>query len=176
MWDGWGADIILAWYYDENENNVYVKYSRGWKGGHFNGGAVSRVDIITGVRPEIVDSYEAGLRAHWFDGRLMTNVTGFFYDYQDLQVFKLEQDPKQSFTITKLVNAQSATVYGVELDLAAQPIEGMNITFNAAWVESIYDEFTILVPILFQPTETRRNTRSEAQKDFCFHSTIREMS
>jgi iron complex outermembrane receptor protein len=114
---------------------------------------VQRYDIITGVRPEIVDSYELGLRAQWFDGRLMTNVTGFFYDYQDLQVFKLEQDPVHDFTITKLVNAKSATVYGVELDLAAQPIEGMNITFNAAWVESLYDEFEIFLPFRFQPVK-----------------------
>jgi len=150
MWDGWGADVILAWFYDDRENNVYVKYSRGWKGGHFNGGATTQFDIITGVRPEIVDSYEVGLRAHWFDGRLMTNVTGFYYDYQDLQVFKTEQSLTAFFSTNKLVNAKSAEIYGIELDFAAQPIEGMNITFNAAWVESEYNEFTTLLPFRFR--------------------------
>jgi len=152
-WDGWSGDFILSWFYDEQENNVYLKYSRGWKGGHFNGGATTRFDIITGVEPEIVDSYEVGLRAHWFDGRLMTNVTGFFYDYKDLQVFKLEQNPPAGFTTAKLINAQSAEIYGIELDLAAQPIEGLNITFNAAWVESVYDEFITLLPFQFQKTK-----------------------
>jgi iron complex outermembrane receptor protein len=151
QWSGWSGDFILSWFYDDEENNIYLAYHRGWKGGHFNGGATSRFDIITGVDPEIVDSYELGLRAHWFDGRLMTNVTGFFYDYQDLQVFKLEQEPTAGFVTAKLVNAQSAEIYGVELDLAAQPIEGMNITFNAAWVESEYDEFVTLLPFRFQP-------------------------
>jgi iron complex outermembrane receptor protein len=150
-WDGWSGDFILSWFYDEQENNVYLKYSRGWKGGHFNGGATSRFDIITGVRPEIVDSYELGLRAHWFDGRVMTNVTGFYYDYVDLQVFKLEQNPHAGFPVAKLVNAQSAEIYGIELDLAAQPIEGMNITFNFAWVESVYDEFIVELPFKFSP-------------------------
>jgi iron complex outermembrane receptor protein len=150
VWDGWGGDFILSWFYDEEEDNVYLKYSRGWKGGHFNGGATTRFDIITGVDPEIVDSYEIGLRAQWFDGRLMTNLTGFFYDYQDLQVFKLEQSPTAGFTTAKLVNAQSAEVYGIELDLGAQPIEGMRITFNAAWVESVYDEFIVNLPFRFQ--------------------------
>ncbi len=151
MWDGWSGDFIFSWIYNEEESNVYIKYSRGWKGGHFNGGATTKFDVITGVDPEIVDSYELGLRSHWFDGRLMTNVTGFFYDYKDLQVFKLEQDPLAGFTVAKLVNAQDADVYGVELDIAAQPIEGMNITFNAAWVESEYNEFVTDLPFRFQP-------------------------
>jgi iron complex outermembrane receptor protein len=145
-WNGWGGDFILSWFYDEQENNVYLKYSRGWKGGHFNGGASTKFDLITGVRPEIVDSYELGLRAHWFDGRIMTNVTGFFYDYQDLQVFKLEQNPHAGY-------AKSAEIYGIELDLAVQPIEGMNITFNFAWVESVYDEFIVELPFKFQPVK-----------------------
>jgi iron complex outermembrane receptor protein len=153
MWDGWSGDFIFSWIYNEEESNVYIKYSRGWKGGHFNGGATTKFDIITGVDPEIVDSYEIGLRSHWFDGRLMTNLTGFFYDYKDLQVFKLQQDPLAGFTVAKLVNAQDADVYGVEIDLAAQPIEGMNITFNAAWVESEYNEFITDLPFRFQPTK-----------------------
>jgi iron complex outermembrane receptor protein len=158
-WDGWGGDFILSWFFDEQENNVYLKYSRGWKGGHFNGGATTRFDIITGVEPEVVDSYEAGLRKHWFDGRLMTNVTGFFYDYTNLQVFKLEQNPQAGFVIAKLVNAQAAEIYGVELDLAAQPIEGMDITFNFAWVESEYNEFVIGLPFFFsRPRPNGRGT------------------
>ncbi|MBW2542116.1 MAG: TonB-dependent receptor [Deltaproteobacteria bacterium] len=151
QWNGWSGDFVFSWFYDDEENNIYLAYHRGWKGGHFNGGATSRYDIITGVDPEIVDSYEVGLRAHWFDGRLMTNVTGFYYDYQDLQVFKLEQEPTAGFVTAKLINAQSAEIYGIELDLAAQPIEGMNITFNAAWVESEYDEFVTELPFRFQP-------------------------
>jgi iron complex outermembrane receptor protein len=149
MWDGWSGDFTLAWYYDDQENNVYLAYHRGWKGGHFNGGATTRFDIITAVEPEKVDSYELGLRAHWFDGRLMTNITGFYYDYTDLQVFKVEQTAQQGFPIAKLINAQSATIYGIELDLGASPIEGMEITFNFAWVESVYDEFLTTLPFKF---------------------------
>jgi iron complex outermembrane receptor protein len=150
-WNGWSGDFILSWFYDDHENNVYLKYSRGWKGGHFNGGAINKLDIITGVDPEIVDSYEIGLRAHWFDGRLMTNVTGFYYDYQDLQVFQLQQDLSAAFATSRLINSQSAEVYGMELDLAAQPIDGMNIGFNAAWVESNYSEFITYLPFKFFP-------------------------
>ena len=149
LWDGWSGDFTLSWFYDDQENNVYLSYSRGWKAGHFNGGATGKFDVITSVEPETVDSYEIGLRAHWFDGRLMTNVTGFYYDYKDLQVFKIEQTPTQGFPITKLINAQSAVIFGIELDLMASPIEGMQITFNFAWVDSEYDEFSTDLPFFF---------------------------
>ena len=143
VWTGWGYEASLAWDFAADAS-VYGKYSHGWKGGHFNGGAVTIFDLITGVDPETVDSYEAGLRSFWFDSRLMLNVTGFYYDYKDLQVFIIEQTPPPGgYPIPKLANAADSTVYGVELDLGAQPIEDLNITFNAAWVESEYEEFTV---------------------------------
>jgi iron complex outermembrane receptor protein len=151
LWDGLSGDISLAWNFLE-ENNVYVKFSRGWKGGHFNGGAVTRFDVVTGVEPEIVNSYETGIRSLWFDDRLMLNLTGFYYDYQDLQVFQLEQTPA-GFPIAKLVNANDAVVYGIELDLGASPIEGMNVTLNASWVESEYVDFKVGLP--FQRREKK---------------------
>jgi iron complex outermembrane receptor protein len=151
VWDGLSGDISLAWHFVE-DNNVYLKFSRGWKGGHFNGGAVTRFDVVTGVDPEIVNSYEVGLRSMWLEDRLMFNTTAFYYDYQDLQVFQLEQTPA-GFPISKLVNADDAIVYGIEIDLGASPIDGMNITFNAAWVESEYVDFKVFLP--FQRREKK---------------------
>jgi len=141
VWAGPSGELSLAWNYSE-DSNLYIKYARGWKGGHFNGGATSIFDIITGVDPEIVDSYEAGLRSIWFEERLNFNLTGFYYDYQDLQVFIIEQTPL-GYPIPKLVNASDATVYGIELDLTSEPIPGLYLTFNAAWVESEYEEFVV---------------------------------
>ncbi len=106
LWDDWSGDFSVAWNYSD-DSNLYIKYSRGWKGGHFNGGAVSVFDIVTGVDPEVVDSYEVGLRSHWFDDRLTLNLTGFYYDYLDLQVFIIEQTPL-GFPIPKLANASDA--------------------------------------------------------------------
>jgi iron complex outermembrane receptor protein len=141
LWASPSGEVSLAWDYSE-DSNLYVKYSRGWKGGHFNGGAVSVFDIITGVNPEIVDSYEAGLRSSWFEDRLKLNLTGFYYDYLDLQVFIVEQT-EMGYPIPKLANASDAIVYGVELDLTSEPIDGLRLTFNAAWVESEYKEFLV---------------------------------
>jgi iron complex outermembrane receptor protein len=141
LWHDWSGDFSLTWNYSD-DSNLYIKYSKGWKGGHFNGGAVTVFDVITGVDPEVVDSYEGGLRSSWFDNRLDLNLTGFYYDYLNLQVFIIEQTPL-GYPIPKLANARDATVYGVELDLQTEPIDGLYITLNAAWVESEYNDFVV---------------------------------
>jgi len=147
LWSDWSGDFSLAWNYSD-DSNLYIKYSKGWKGGHFNGGAVSVFDIITGVDPESVDNFEGGLRSSWFDSRLTLNLTGFYYDYLDLQVFIIEQT-SLGFPIPKLANASDANVFGVELDLYAQPIDGLRITLNAAWVESEYEDFVVSFDDIF---------------------------
>jgi iron complex outermembrane receptor protein len=68
------------------------------------------------------------------------DLTAFYYDYQDLQVFQLEQDSR-GFPIQQLVNAEEAEVYGVELDLHASPIEGLDLRFNMGFLESEYGKF-----------------------------------
>jgi len=141
LWSDWSGDFSLTWNYSD-DSNLYIKYSKGWKGGHFNGGAVTVFDIITGVEPEVVDSYETGLRSSWFENRLDLDLTGFYYDYLNLQVFIIEQTPL-GYPIPKLANASDARVYGVELSLKAEPIDNLRITLDAAWVGSEYKEFVV---------------------------------
>jgi len=166
LWNGLGGEASLAWDFSE-ESQIYLKYSRGWKGGHFNGGAITPFDLITAVEPETVDSYEAGLRSFWFDQRWKLNLTGFYYDYQDLQVFIIEQTPV-GFPIPKLVNAKSATVYGVEMEIQALPFEGMELEYNFAWVESRYNDFIVSLPFTIRPPREGNLPRPQFQirKDF----------
>src|SRR5262249_25162731 len=161
LWSGLGGEISLGWNFNET-SQAYVKFSHGWKGGHFNGGAVTPFDVITAVKPENVDSYELGLRSFWLDNRVMLNLTGFYYDYQNLQVFVLEQTPI-GFPIPKLENAQSATIYGAELDLAASPIEGATLTYNFAWVESLYNDLQIRLPFTVRPIREGSLPRPQRQ-------------
>jgi iron complex outermembrane receptor protein len=148
-WTAPAGEVSLSWDYAE-DSSLYVKYSRGWKGGHFNGGATSVRDVITGVDPELVDAYEGGLRSYWFDQRLMLNATFFYYDYQDLQVFIIEQTDL-GYPIPKLVNAADAVVYGIEVDVGAEPLPGLDLTYNFAWVESEYLDFSVSFTEIFRP-------------------------
>jgi iron complex outermembrane receptor protein len=78
----------------------------------------------------------------------MLNVSGFYYDYQDLQVFIIEKT--KFYPITKLVNAESSTIYGVEVDVGAEPVPGLKLNYNFAWVESEYDDFSVAFTEFFK--------------------------
>ena len=161
---GWGGNINLS-YQVLPDAVVTMKFSHGWKGGHFNGGAFNSQALVSPVRPEIVDSFEIGGQSRWFDGRLIVNGAFFIYDYQDLQVFNLEQTSSGA-TISQLINAEHARIYGAELDIQAEPVDGLNIEFHFAWLDSYYRDFeneldferTVGCPP--RPCERREYTRS----------------
>ncbi len=54
----------------------YLQFSRGYKTGNlgFDG---------TAVPPEILNSWETGLRSRFFDNRLQVNATAYLYDYKN---------------------------------------------------------------------------------------------
>ena len=122
------------------DHSVYAKYTRGWKPGHFNGGSAFSAQLIEPVRPEELDSFEIGAKGSWFDGRLTADLVGFYYDFRDLQIFALEQDAG-SFPLPQLINAQGAEVLGVELGFRVEPIRGLDLRLDAAYLDSEYTEF-----------------------------------
>ena len=119
--------------------NAYASYSRGAKsGGFFSGFTLDQGDIGP-FRDEKVNAYEAGLKTRLLDRALTANISAFYYDYQDLQVFTNVVDgavTKQLFT-----NASAARIYGAELELAATPVRGVTFTVNTAYLNAKYQDF-----------------------------------
>ncbi len=139
-WSAMSGDISINWDADEHLS-LYLKYSHGWKGGHFNGGAVTRAQRdIDPVNPEEVDAFELGFKSFWFDQRLMLNADVFYYDYNELQVFTLENS-SNGLPTQKLINANDARVLGAEAELVARPIEGLEIRADFGWLASRYLDF-----------------------------------
>src|SRR3546814_1223232 len=82
-----------------------------------------------------VSAFEGGIKSTLFDRRLRLNVAGFYYDYTDLQVGKVES------TSTVLENAATATIYGAEVELQARPVERVQLDANAAWLHARFDSY-----------------------------------
>jgi iron complex outermembrane receptor protein len=151
--DSWSAltgSLALSWRPIEDVN-VYVKYSRGVKPGHFNGGAVLERQAIDPTRPERLDSYEVGLKSFWFDQALTVNASAFYYDYEDYQVFRIESTGDGRIPVQQLINANDARIYGLEFELETRPFqnfesadffEGVAIQARIGWLESEYLDFT----------------------------------
>jgi iron complex outermembrane receptor protein len=123
-----------------DDASVYWKYSRGWKGGHFNASAQFAKDVEA-VDPETIDAFEAGLRGRWLDGRLGLGAAVFYYTYTDYQVFVVEDEPGAPPTLA-IVNANDAEVYGAEVELRAEPLDGLVLTGRFGWLENQFLDFT----------------------------------
>ena len=137
-------------YHPTEEIRFYAKYSHGWKPGHFNGGAVFADQIIAPADPEQVNAFEVGLKSTWWDARMSFDVSAFYYDYTDLQVFNV-QNSEGGLPLLQLINANDAEVYGAEVDLGLRPLEGLvtlddlTIAINFGWLETEYKDFTTTV-------------------------------
>lgn len=94
-----------ARYEFSRNQQIYATVQKGFKSGGFAVGAVT-----PSFRPETIWSYEAGLKASWFDRALVTNLAVYHYDYQDLQLGQVLT------TATVVTNAARAKVDGVELE------------------------------------------------------------
>lgn len=123
----------------------YFTYSRGFKGGGFNG-VLNPNDInLTDFAPETLDSFEIGVKSVLIDQRLTMNIAVFLGLYDDIQVTQLRDLSEDGQIIPNIaqvtVNAAQATTRGVEFEFMALPIEGFHITGSAGLLDARYNDF-----------------------------------
>ncbi len=129
---------------------VYAGYSQGWKAGTFDPrGANFVFDFVEeGVEPEELDSYEAGVKSTWWDGRAITNVAVFYSDYQDLQVIgsqgiDTDGDGINDDFVGTLTNAGDAEIYGLEVEGTFLITERFSIQYALSLLESDIKEYIV---------------------------------
>ena len=126
---------ILA-YQVSDDVMVYGSYSVGYSSGGFNQDTRMRP-----FEPETSDNFEFGTKAMLFDGRLRLNATVFHnsYENQQLTVGRIVDGQPTA----DLINAQEATLQGLELEMLAQLTDSLSMTFTGGYIEGEYDEFTV---------------------------------
>jgi iron complex outermembrane receptor protein len=118
---------------------LYASATRGFKSGGYDYGANNTADASAGYGPEKLWSYEAGLKSDWFGRRLRFNLTGFYYDYTDLQVQSYVQIGASFGARTQ--NAATARVKGIEAEIVARPVPALELTANGAWLDAKYRRY-----------------------------------
>ena len=114
----------------------YASYSKGYSSGGFNGDVAMRRFL-----PETSDNYEFGMKGEFFDNRLRVNATAFSTTYENQQV--TVGRIVNGTPIADLVNAQEATLEGMEFEILAQLSDSLVLTAMLATFEGEYDEFII---------------------------------
>ncbi len=116
---------------------IYASATRGFKSGGYDMGSTDKVNAERGFAPELLWSYEVGAKTSLIDRKLDIALTGFRYDYDDLQV-TLFVPP--SYAVTQ--NAASARTYGVELEMQARPVRGLTLSGTLAYLDAKYRHYT----------------------------------
>ena len=109
---------------------LYGSWSKGFKAGTYNLGV-----LAPPVSPEKISAFEAGIKSSLFDRHFTANVAGFYYDYKDLQVSKLNGQTIQ------LENAANATIYGLEVELQARLGPRVQVNANGSWLHARFKDY-----------------------------------
>ncbi|PVM86012.1 TonB-dependent receptor [Caulobacter radicis] len=124
---------------------VYGSYSQGFKSGGYDLRTNTVVGSLTPYLPQTTSTYELGIKTRWLDGALTANLAAFYNDIEDFQV-RATATAALGNVVNQLINAGDAHSQGVEVELAAAPIEGLRLSATAAYLETAYDTFTATLP------------------------------
>ena len=149
-WDNFSPEVTLSYQYND-EVMFFASYKTGFKSGGFDA-AWKPGDLLsdyglTGIPydniydEEEVDGFEVGMKSTLLDGTLRFNATLYSYEYDGLQLTKL-QFSEGGVPSLRVQNAASATVEGLELEtLWLTPVDGLTLTVNLAFSNAEYDDF-----------------------------------
>ena len=149
-WKNFSPEVTVS--YQMNDDVMFfASYRTGFKSGGFDA-AWKPTDLLvahglTGVPydniydEEEVDGFEVGMKSTLADGTLRFNATLYSYEYDGLQLTKL-QFSEGGVPSLRVQNAASATVEGLELEtLWSTPVDGLTLTANLAFSNAEYDDF-----------------------------------
>lgn len=137
-WDDFSPSLTLTWDPDETRT-YYVKASKGFKSGGFNGRANSALELPRDFKPETLWSYEAGAKYSWYQGTLVLNSAIFYNDYKDFQARVARGSGLTS--VFSVINAGGLEQYGAEFELFWRPVKPLAIQAQLGLLEASYTEF-----------------------------------
>ncbi|WP_313805876.1 TonB-dependent receptor domain-containing protein [Sphingobium sp.] len=102
----------------------YISYNRGFRSGGYNSNNIT----LPAFSPEVLDSYEIGLKTDFLDKRARLNLAAYYYDFKNIQVFASRDGQ------IAVLNSGNAKQYGLEADLQLRPVDRLTLTGSYQWV------------------------------------------
>lgn len=114
---------------------LYANLSRGYKAGAIPLLNPSFTQSYSPAVQERVDAYEIGFKAPFLDRKAHLNAAAFYYDYKNKQVRGSINDANFG-NLEKLINVPKSRVWGLEADLQAEPVKGLELNGGITYVNS----------------------------------------
>ncbi len=138
-WDNVSGRVALSYRFARDVLG-YASVARGFNSGNFNGGAFSDQSEASLVDPEILTSYEVGVKSDLAGGTLRLNAAAYYYDFKDQQAFILASGAGGA-PFQQLSNAAASSLYGAELESEWRPLEALQLQLGAGYTHSRFDNF-----------------------------------
>jgi len=125
-------------YQPTKDMSVFASYSNS-----FTPNTGTTVDLQP-IKPSIIDQYEAGIKKDFWKGLLSTNITVYQITNSNLaQTAEFKADGTTANTDTSIKTLSGETKSkGVEIDVTARPIEGLNIIAGYSYNDMRYSKTT----------------------------------
>ena len=121
---------------------LYAFWQRAYKSGGVNAGSSDRFAFETPYGEEKVDSFEGGFKSEWLDNRLRVNLNFFYSLFGNLQRTLVTPSPTAPSGVTSVItNVADLKSYGVELELALQPMPDLRLFANIGWNKAYYTDY-----------------------------------
>jgi iron complex outermembrane receptor protein len=139
-WDDLSGLVSLDYQATDNVL-LYGRIAQGFKSGGFNGRANNPGEDAP-YDPELVTSYEVGIKSDWFNNMLRANFAVFYNDYEDFQarISGVTNDVPPSPSLTVL-NAGQLEISGAELELVYRPARALTLDAQIGYLDASYGEF-----------------------------------
>jgi len=118
---------------------LYGHVSTGYKSGGVNVGFGDPGEFNIYDEEDLL-AYEIGLKSTLLDGKARFNVSGFYYDYRDLQAFDQSVGAFGNL-VTVIGNADEAVFKGLEFEVSVTPMENLDLGFNLGFLDTEFKEF-----------------------------------
>jgi len=105
---------------------LYSSVSRGYLSGGYLGSPYD---------PETAWNYEVGMKSQFLDNTVQLNVSAFWMDVKDIQVFV------QDAISSRVDNAAGAKIKGIEAELIAIPVEGLRLNLEGMYQSAKYGDY-----------------------------------
>lgn len=137
--DNFAGRLAVNW--EPNDDTlIYASVSRGYKSGAFPVVAANVETQLDPAKQEKVTAYELGLKASLADRAVQANVSGYYYDYRDKQLFGEIQDPIFS-SLARIINVPESRVWGGEVDISIRPTDALFLKLGGSYTNTRVIDF-----------------------------------
>ena len=113
----------------------YTSIAKGYKAGGFNTTFESEED--RSFKPEYSWNYEGGIKTLFFQKALLANISAFYIDWKDQQIYQ----PVPSGQGSMLKNAGKSVSKGFEVEVIARPIRNLSIYTSYGYTQAKFTQY-----------------------------------